>query len=236
MFAHAFMYRVCKLHIVYSWSMVLYYSFFPSSGGTLLRPSEIRVSEVLLTGLGGHPRIAALVDEELVLYTAFPCPQPLHPSHLQIRFSKVSPRNTDSPLLTYTLTPHTLNTNSHTAHPHSSHRCITMFYYMTGKPSLSRNSWVSKALPMRLVQRSTIDWELFLTSVDIVEWVTLIYEGVWCVTVCRCLCVGRTLTGYSSVIMGQFNSTLWLLMAPPCHSHPLTMSTVVMVSCTSTQM
>lgn len=64
--------------------------------------SEADVSEILLTGLGqsrANPHLIAMVDKDLVIYTAFPyqqqSPAPSGqgsaPSgHLHVRFSKVS--------------------------------------------------------------------------------------------------------------------------------------------------
>ena len=51
------------------------------------------MDEIQLVGLGPqqtHPHLLALIDKELVVYRAFPCPQAQNPGHLHLRFSKVS--------------------------------------------------------------------------------------------------------------------------------------------------
>ena len=55
--------------------------------------SEQIVDEILMTGLGPdhtHPYLVSLIDQELVIYKAFPFEQTKDPGHLSVRFSKVS--------------------------------------------------------------------------------------------------------------------------------------------------
>jgi hypothetical protein len=45
-----------------------------------------------MTGLGPdhtHPYLVSLIDQELVVYKAFPFEQTKNPGHLSVRFSKV---------------------------------------------------------------------------------------------------------------------------------------------------
>ena len=56
------------------------------------RSSEANVSEILLTGLGpSHslPHLLAMMDNDLVVYTAFPYHLQPAPGHLHLRFRKV---------------------------------------------------------------------------------------------------------------------------------------------------
>ena len=64
----------------------------PHAGNPELHSSEQLVDEVLLVGLGprqSYPHLMALVDQDLVVYTAFAFQQSQNPEHLQLRFSKV---------------------------------------------------------------------------------------------------------------------------------------------------
>ena len=54
--------------------------------------SEHCVNEILMTGLGPyhtHPYLVSLIDQELIVYKAFPFEQTKNPGHLSVRFSKV---------------------------------------------------------------------------------------------------------------------------------------------------
>lgn len=59
---------------------------------SLLHSSEASVSEILLTGLGENktfPHLMAIMDNDLVVYSAFTYCQQNSPGHLCVRFSKV---------------------------------------------------------------------------------------------------------------------------------------------------
>ena len=64
----------------------------PSPHTGQLHTSEQSVEELLLVGLGpggAHPLLLSLIDQELIIYRAFPCRQTQSTGHLQLRFSKV---------------------------------------------------------------------------------------------------------------------------------------------------
>lgn len=64
----------------------------PHPGNPELHSSEQELEEILLVGMGplqSHPHLMALIDQELVVYRAFPFQQSQNPGHLQLRFSKV---------------------------------------------------------------------------------------------------------------------------------------------------